>query len=187
MPKGAYLRSPIESSIKLDGGDFARLMREFDVYKKDVQEALRDAAGDTLRAINAEFGAIVASHLKLDASIFRNRIKLAYSYQSGAGRVWFGINDITLRRLGEPYGGAKQEVGGVRAGPVFRERAFIVPKLNDHIFARGPFGRGDLQVQTYSIQKQPRHVLDTIILPRVRGLLLFHLRRRLDESSKSRR
>lgn len=166
--------------ITLDDSRFADLQREFDLYKYGVKEALSDATQDTLRDLRGILGDMMARRLNIRADVLKNRLTLHYSYRSGTGFVWFGLNDISLAALG-----AVQEPAGVRAGPVFRKSAFIVPKLNDQVFKRGPTGA--LVKQVLPIAVESRALIEREIFPNVVAFFKKNLRARLAASRAKRR
>lgn len=168
--------------ITISDSRFDELQREFDLYKYGVKEALRDATQDTLRDLNGILGDMIARRLNLQAEVLKERITLHYSYKSGNGFVWFGLNDISLASLG-----AVQSPDGVRAGPVFRRGAFIVPKLNDQVFRRAPGSRSKLVKQSLSIVKESKDVIEREIFPNVVAFFKKNLRARLEASSAKRR
>lgn len=176
-------------AITVNDADFKNLEAQFDLYKYGIKEALRDATADTIRDLKGIVGDRLAARLKVSAAVLKNRVQLRYGYRSGTGRVWFGINPISLSALG-----ARQTASGVDAPPVSRTGAFIVGKLNDQVFKRDPLrrmksnpARAALVKQVFDISEVSRDEVQHRIFPLVREVFYENLEERLKQSAAKRR
>ena len=129
------------------GADFERMTEDFDVFKYDIKDALRKACKVVTREVNEDLFGDMKRVTGMKASVFKNRIRMRFAYNSGTGTVWIGLNDIPLKRL-DP----RQNRQGVKAGPVFRKSAFIANTLGGQVFRRKGPERLPIEVQTEPIR-----------------------------------
>ncbi len=144
-----------ELAAKLEDGD------------KAIAPAMRRAVNKVSRWVNEEAWKRIAGASGVESKIIGGRIKLSAARESGdsiIGQVWVGLDPISLRRLG-----ATQDGSGVTAGPGKAPGAFIVGKLNDHVFKRrnnkdvNPKKHGlPIDKQEYTIAQKSELILATL-------------------------
>lgn len=148
---------PALAQIVYDENAFMRQMRAWDVFKYDVQDALKFAVNYTTRALNRDVRGELRKVTGLSARIINGRIAVKYAYQSSEGLIWIGLNPISLKRM-KP----RQTRAGVKAGPVKRDHAFIVGKLGNHVFTRKGDARLPIRKEYYSIDEAGADAVETV-------------------------
>lgn len=157
--------------ITFDQTDFDRLMAQYDLYRYEVEEDMRDAAEKTTRDVNTIALRWLAQSLGISKKLMQQRIKSGFRFvhsrdNEGAGAkgiVFIGLNPLTLKRLNP-----KQNKRGVKAGPVTRPGAFIqTTKLGGHVFKRRGKNRLPLDKQSYKIDEAAKVQLETAVYPKV--------------------
>jgi hypothetical protein len=131
-------------------GDFSRAENLLGLLPEQVTKAVRTATTKAMRWAEREGAKRLANVTKLSVRQLREatRYKAKIRNRQGQvqGRVWFGLNDVALK-----WAGATQTPSGVSSRVGEYRDAFIVEKLNQHVFRRKGATRLPIQKVTYGI------------------------------------
>jgi hypothetical protein len=131
-------------------GDFSRAENLLGLLPEQVTKAVRTATTKAMRWAEREGAKRLANVTKLSVRQLREatRYKAKIRNRQGQvqGRVWFGLNDVALK-----WAGATQTPSGVSSRVGEYPEAFIVQKLNQHVFRRKGATRLPIQKVTYGI------------------------------------
>lgn len=115
--------------------DWARIRDLLGVLQKDMKAALKTAVRQAGQWANREGARRLAKEANVPLKTLRQGLRLKFQYQSVKGfstaRLWYGLNDISLKYLG-----ARQSGKGVRARGKTIPGAFIAPTIKSHVFKR---------------------------------------------------
>lgn len=110
-------------------------------YPKLISQAARKALGKTNTWLRVSTAVELGYELKIDAKSMKSRFRV---YKSGhTTRLWIGINDIAVHRLGKPV----QKANGVQVGEHFFEKAFISPMDSDELLVWRRTGKQRSQIE----------------------------------------
>ena len=152
--------------ITFDVSELEKVAASSGLTPDEVKEILRLAMDDTAMWANKESAKDLGRALSVPYPVMRKRIKAKRSGKGKDARIWYGINALGLKYL-KP----KQDGSGVSTTAKSVPGAFIVPKLNSHVFKRTgekrTMTRGNYRGQVREvIAKQELSVVDqaTVIL-----------------------
>lgn len=115
--------------------DWQRIRDLLGVLQKDMKAALKTATRQAGQWANREGARRLAKEANVPLKNLRKGLRLKFQYQSVKGfstaRLWYGLNDISLKYLG-----AKQTRKGVRARGETIAGAFVTPTIGNHVFKR---------------------------------------------------
>ena len=115
--------------------DWARIRDLLGVLQKDMKVALRTAVRQTGQWANREGARGMAKATGTPLNVLRKGLRIKFQYQSVKGfstaRLWYGLNDISLKYLG-----ARQQKKGLRARGVTYKGGFVSSALDGHAFKR---------------------------------------------------
>lgn len=130
--------------------DWARVRDLLGVLQKDMKAALRTAVRQTGQWANREGARGLAKAVGVPLRTLRQGLRIKFSYQSVKGfstaRLWYGLNDVSLKYLG-----ARQGKKGVRARGTLYDGAFVSSALGGHAFQRVGDARLPLRRIDYTI------------------------------------
>ena len=154
--------------LDFDYSDFRKIMAWSELTMEDMKSSIRRATDDTANWANKSAANDLARELNLPYPVLRKRVKMKRRMITGGGklataRIWYGINDISLKYL-KP----KQEEGGVfTSGAGIIMRGFISPTLDGHVFKRTGRGRLPIQKQNLSVEHKAWNYLVTTYEPKL--------------------
>lgn len=129
-----------------------------------AEKALKTAVTRTARWASAQLRKKTAKLIRVSARVMKGRVGLYFN--DGTARLWFGLWDVDLKRMG-----ARQTSSGVVAGPVSRKGAFIVKSIGGHVFERKGSARLPIvRSPGVPIEKEGREAMESIakeIEPRI--------------------
>ena len=110
-------------------------------YPKLISQAARKALTKTNNWLRIATMAELGYELRIDSKAMKSRFRV---YKSGhTTRLWIGINDIAVHRLGTP----QQKANGVQVGEHFFEKAFISPMDSDELLVWRRTGKQRSQIE----------------------------------------
>jgi hypothetical protein len=176
--------------ITFDISELEKVAASLTLAPDEVKEILRLAMDDTAMWANKESAKDLGRGLGVPYPAMRKRIKAKKAGVGKNARIWYGINAIGLKYL-KP----KQTGGGVSTTAMSVPGAFIVPKLNSHVFkrtgekrtmTRGNY-RGQVREviakQELSVVDQATVILGSIVTPKVAAYFMDRLFFYLDRFS----
>lgn len=131
--------------------DWSGLRELLGVLQKDMKAALRTAVRQTGQWAKREGARGLAKATSTPLNVLRKGLRIKFQYQSVKGfstaRLWYGLNDISLKYLG-----AREQKKGLRARGVTYKGGFISSALDGHAFQRVgkerlPIKRLDMTIQ----------------------------------------
>lgn len=131
--------------------DWARVRELLGVLQNDMKAALRTAVRQTGQWANREGARGLAKATNTPLNVLRKGLRIKFQYQSVKGfstaRLWYGLNDISLKYLG-----SRQQKKGLRARGVTYKGGFVSAALDGHAFQRVgkdrlPIKRLDMTIQ----------------------------------------
>lgn len=131
--------------------DWSRVRDLLGVMQKDMKAALRTAVRQTGQWANREGARGIAKATNVPLNVLRKGLRIKFQYQSVKGfstaRLWYGLNDVSLKYLG-----ARQQKKGVRSRGVTYKGGFVSSAIDGHAFqrvgdARLPIKRIDMTIQ----------------------------------------
>lgn len=168
--------------ITFDVSELEKVAASMGLFEDDVKEILRLAMDDTAMWANKESAKDLGRALSVPYPVMRKRIKAKKSGVGKDARIWYGINAVGLKYL-KP----KQDGAGVTTTAKSIPGAFIVPKLNSHVFkrtgekrtmTRGNY-RGQVREviakQELSVADQATVILGAIVTPKVSAYFMDRL------------
>ena len=178
--------------ITFDISELEKVAASLVLDENEVKEILRLAMDDTAMWANKESAKDLGRALNVPYPAMRKRIKAKRAGQGGNARIWYGINAIGLKYL-KP----KEDGSGVTTTAKSVPGAFIVPKLNSHVFkrtgekramTRGNY-RGQVREviakQELDVADQATVILGSIVTPKVAAHFMERLFFYLDRFSGS--
>lgn len=130
---------------------------------KHLPDDVKKTAHRAVQLTNHWFRAITMAELGYaleidEKSAFRSRFKV-YSKAGVKARLWVGIRQIGVHRLGKP----QQTPDGVKVGSHFFEKAFISPMNSDEllVFRRAGKHRKTAQMVMMDISAEAEEILGT--------------------------
>ena len=163
-----------QGPITFDYSQLEKVAASAGLTDDDLKEALRLAMDDTAMWANKESAKDLGRALNIPYPTMRKRVKAKKAGTGREARVWFGINAIGLKYL-KP----KADGSGVSTTANKVPGAFIVPKLNSHVFKRTgekrTMTRGNYKGQVreviarqeLSVADQASAILSTIVTPKI--------------------
>lgn len=131
---------------------FIKSLAQFpDLIKKAARKAMTKTNNWLRTATMAELG----YELSIDTRKMKKRFRV---YNSGlTSRVWVGINDIKVHRLGTPV----QKRDGVQVGSHFFEKAFIAPSNSDELLVWRRTGkyRKEIEMVTFEFAHEAEEII----------------------------
>jgi hypothetical protein len=138
--------------------DWARIREVLGVLQKDMKAALRSSVRKAGAWANREGARQLAKQAGVPLRVLRRGLRLKFQYQSIKGystaRLWYGLNEISLKYLG-----ARQLKSGVRGGGETIKGAFIPGALGGHVFKRAGKSRLPIQRQSKTIAEKGNEFL----------------------------
>lgn len=176
--------------ITFDISELEKVAASLVLDQNEVKEILRLAMDDTAMWANKESAKDLGRGLGVPYPTMRKRIKAKKAGVGKDARIWYGINALALKYL-KP----KQTDGGVSTTAMSVPGAFIVPKLNSHVFKRTgekrTMTRGNyrgqvrevIEKQELSVADQATVILGSIVTPKVSAYFMDRLFFYLDRFS----
>jgi hypothetical protein len=129
-----------------ESNDFHRIQSGLGLLRKDIKAALVTAMRQTMKWGEREGAKQFAAATGVPYRVMRERIRIKYRYQSikgeyPEGRVWFGLNPISLKHLGAKVTKTK----GVTSRFGKYPKGFYSQKMGGHFYERR--GRDALPLQ----------------------------------------
>jgi len=124
-------------------------------FPKVIKNASRRAITKTNNWLRATTMAELGYELRIDAKGMKSRFK---TYKSGTrARLWIGINEIAVHRLGKPI----QKANGVKVGNQFFEKAFISPMNSEEllVWRRTGTHRSDIKMVKLDIADEAEEII----------------------------
>lgn len=110
-------------------------------FPKLISQAARKALSKTNTWLRVQTMLELGYELKIDAKSMKSRFRV---YKSGhMTRLWIGVNDIAVHRLGKPI----QKADGVQVGEHFFEKAFISPMNSEELLVWRRTGKQRSQIE----------------------------------------
>ena len=176
--------------ITFDVSELEKVAASLALDENEVKEILRLAMDDTAMWANKESAKDLGRGLGVPYPAMRKRIKTKKAGVGKDARIWYGINALGLKYL-KP----KQTGDGVTTTAKAVPGAFIVPKLNSHVFKRtgekrtmtkGNY-RGQVREviakQELPVADQATVILGSIVTPKVSAYFMDRLFFYLDRFS----
>ncbi|WP_417883574.1 phage tail protein [Vibrio rumoiensis] len=110
-------------------------------FPKLISQSARKALSKTNTWLRSATMVELGYELRIDKKAMNSRFRV---YKSGhTTRLWIGINDIAVHRLGKPV----QKANGVQVGDHFFEKAFISPMNSDELLVWRRTGKQRSQIE----------------------------------------
>lgn len=144
-----------------ESNDFHKIQSALGLLRKDIKAALVTAMRQTMKWGEREGAKQFSAATGVPYRVMRKRIKIKYRYQSikgefPEGRVWFGLNPISLKHLG-----AKEtKESGITSRFGKYPNGFFSQKMGGHFYQRLGAGRLPLQRLEYGINEIGGDVVD---------------------------
>lgn len=159
-------------TIQFGAEDFDRLGAEFAVFKGEIQEAARRAVKNTTDRVRDDSISEFVRVSGLRVSQIRGRLFLRYRYASGYGRVWWGLNPISLSKLNP-----RRTAGGVKAGPVFVPGGFMPGgRFGNTVFSRVGKKATPIQKESFKIADLGEEVIRDTVEPTIQTIFMEEFR-----------
>lgn len=132
--------------------DFVQTFSQFPKY---LSQAARKALTKTNNWLRTATIAELGYELRIDTKSMKTRFRV---YKSGhMTRLWIGVNDVAVHRLGKP----QQKAGGVQVGEHFFEKAFISPMDSDELLVWRRTGkqRSEIEMVKLDISDQAEEII----------------------------
>lgn len=129
--------------VKVDDSRLAIIAAELEAIPEQVEKAMRSAINRTVKWMQTRARRALMDELNIPSKVIRARLRYAlYNIESGRGRVWFGLDPVSVMRLSP-----RQTKTGVTARGEQYQHAFIARGRNGnkHVFIRTGKGRKPLE------------------------------------------
>ena len=129
--------------VKVDDARLAIIANDLNTIPTKVEAAMKSAINRTVKWMQTRARRALMTELNIPSKIIRARLRYAlYSVETGRGRVWFGLDPVSVIRLSP-----KKTKAGVTARGEQYAHAFIAKGKNGnkHVFVRKGSGRVPLQ------------------------------------------
>lgn len=141
--------------------DFYKIQSALGLLRKDIKAALVTAMRQTMKWAEREGAKRFAAATGVPYRVMRQRLRVKYRYQSikgefPEGRVWFGLNPISLKYLG-----AKEtKESGVTSRFGKYPNGFLSEKMGGHFYQRRGKDRLPLDRIEYGIEEIGSDIVD---------------------------
>lgn len=161
--------------VSFDASEFEKLGREFALHKYEVQEAIRRAVKTTTQRLRDETATEFVRVSGLRIVMVRRRLFLRYKYADGYGRVWFGLNPLSLSKLSP-----RKTATGVRAGPVNVPGGFMPGgEFGRSVFVRRGPDRLPIDKRSYNVRDIGEEVVRNKVEPIIESVFMEEFKEEL--------
>jgi len=140
--------------------DFQRIARQFHATEAQIHSAIKKAVARTTKWAAAEAPRRVAKAVSVAAKIIKDRVRFTIILdRDGYGRVWFGLNQISLGKLNP-----RQSRSGVTVGGRRIPGAFLATMPNGHmgVYVRRGNQRLPIDEQMLAIEDEAKPVIEAL-------------------------
>ncbi|AUI88156.1 phage tail protein [Vibrio azureus] len=121
-------------------------IHRYEAFEKAIPKAVIRAASLTSRWLRGVSMAELGYEMSIDIKALRSRFRV---YKKGrVSKVWIGVRDIGVHRLGRPV----QTRSGVQVGEHFFAGAFISPMDSDQLLVWRRRGKSNKRIESVTIE-----------------------------------
>ncbi|WED23073.1 phage tail protein [Vibrio sp. JC009] len=137
----------------------SEFLQQYASFEKELPKIVQRAARLTNEWLAAITMTELGYELQIDNKSLRSRFRI---YKNGRmSKLWIGLNEIGVHRLGRPV----QNRLGVRVGDRFYEGAFISPMESDEllVFRRTGKSRSSIELVTEDISEDTEEIINNYL------------------------